>query len=76
MLGLQEDATLSGNITIYGNIYLLYYTYIVIKEKGWLMDESSKMVTPKQPESDILHNVEESQCRLARLVDIVSFLEN
>ena len=57
-------------------IYILYYLYIVIKEKGWIMDESSKFITPKRPESDVLHNVEESQCRLARLVDIVSFLEN
>ena len=73
MLGLKEEGTLTG-LYSYTVLYS-HYKSLVVTDKGWKYDESSQILHPMLTPLD-LHKVEDSQERLARLVDIVSFLEN
>lgn len=50
-------------------------SFLAVMQQGWTFDEATSVLTPKQLKSSFLE-IQEPKERLARLVDIVSFLEN
>jgi COP9 signalosome complex subunit 8 len=51
-------------------------TLTIVNERGWDYDESTRLVIPRAWQQEDTGRDDVSQDKLARLVDIVSFLEN
>lgn len=54
---------------------MIFIYLTVAKQQDWTYDEKLSVLYPKKTKNTI-NETDEPQSRLARLVDIVSFLEN